>query len=119
MKRIVEFVLSLIGSILGIVAAIIALIIAYSDALLNAFIHLDLSSELIGVSWGSVFFSSIGFLASFAIGVKPKLSGILLIISGVGGLFCISLLYLIPAILMIIPGIMVFVRKEKTAPKVI
>ncbi|MEC3757213.1 hypothetical protein P9160_07430 [Bacillus halotolerans] len=119
MKRIVEFVLSLIGSILGIVAAIIALIIAYSDALLNAFIHLDLQSELIGVSWGSVFFSSVGFLASFAIGVKPKLSEILLIISDIGELFCISLLYLIPAILMIIPGIMVFVRKEKSTSKAI
>jgi len=118
-KRTIEFVLSLIGSILGVVASILALGIAYLDLFFHLIRYFDMTSDLLVGAWISLVFSCIGFTASIVVLFKPKLSSVLLFISGIGGLICIDWFYLIPAILMIIPGIMVFVRKEKTAPKVI
>ncbi|MFS0664010.1 hypothetical protein AB1L06_08275 [Bacillus mojavensis] len=117
MKRTIEFFLSLTGSLLGVVASILALGIAYLDLFFHLIRYFEMTSELLVGAWGSLIFSCVGFTASIVVLFKPRLSSVLLFISGIGGLICIDWFYLIPAVLMIIPGIMVFVRKEKTAPK--
>ncbi|APH65937.1 DUF4064 domain-containing protein [Bacillus subtilis] len=110
MKRTTEFVLGLIGSIFGFFGAIIALFVGGIDASINS----TGTSEIIGLGWGAVFLSILGIVASILVKSKPKLGGVLLIISGVGGLICIFLFYLLPAVLLIIPGIMGLVRKDKS-----
>ncbi|MFO3787568.1 hypothetical protein [Bacillus mojavensis] len=113
MKRTIEFFLSLIGSLLGVVASILALGIAYLDLFFHLIRYFEMTSDLLVGAWVSLIFSCVGFTASIVVLFKPKLSSVLLFISGVGGLICIDWFYLILAILMIIPGIMVFVRKGK------
>ncbi|QJC96952.1 hypothetical protein HC660_24780 [Bacillus mojavensis] len=117
MKRTIEFFLSLTGSLLGVVASILALGIAYLDLFFHLIRYFEMTSDLLVGAWGSLIFSCVGFTASIVVLFKPRLSSVLLFISGIGGLICIDWFYLIPAVLMIISGIMVFVRKEKTAPK--
>ncbi|ATH92534.1 membrane protein [Bacillus glycinifermentans] len=108
MKRTTEFVLGLIGGIFGFFGAIFALFIGGVDAAFNG------SSEIIGLGWGAIFFSILGIVASIVVKSKPKVGGVLLIISGVGGVISISMFYILPAVLLIIPGIMGLVRKDKT-----
>ncbi|MBP1082314.1 DUF4064 domain-containing protein [Bacillus capparidis] len=110
MKRTTEFVLGLIGGIFGFIGAIMALAIGGIDAAVNS----TGSSDIIGLGWGAIFLSILGIVASVIVRKKPKLGGILLLVSGVGGLICISLFYLLPAVLLIIPGIMGLVRKDKS-----
>ncbi|MEK3709360.1 hypothetical protein NST16_04850 [Bacillus sp. FSL K6-1005] len=117
MKRTIEFFLSLTGSLFGVVASILALGIAYLDLFFHLIRYFEMTSDLLVGAWGSLIFSCVGFTASIVVLFKPRLSSVLLFISGIGGLICIDWFYLIPAVLMIISGIMVFVRKEKTAPK--
>lgn len=112
MKRNIEFFLSLTGSLLGVVASIFALVIAYLDLFFHLIRYFEMTSDLLVEAWVSLVLSCIGFTASIVVLFKPKLSSVLLFVSG-GGLICIDWFYLIPAILMIIPGIMVFVRKGK------
>ncbi|MCY8706267.1 hypothetical protein MOD55_02600 [Bacillus inaquosorum] len=97
---------------MGVVASIFALVIAYLDLFFHLIRYFEMTSDLLVEAWVSLILSCIGFTASIVVLFKPKLSSVLLFASG-GGLICIDWLYLIPAILMIIPGIMVFVRKGK------
>ncbi|UGW84577.1 hypothetical protein LT232_00025 [Bacillus velezensis] len=116
MKRTIEFFLSLTGSLLGVVASILALVIAYLDLFFHLIRYFNMTSDLLVEASVSLILSCIGFTASIVVLFKPKLSSVLLFVSG-GGLICIDWFHLIPSILMIIPGIMVFVRKEKSTLK--
>ncbi|AZV50823.1 hypothetical protein DIC78_18460 [Bacillus halotolerans] len=86
------------GSLLGVVASILALGIAYLDLFFHLIRYFDMTSDLLVGAWGSLIFSCIGFTASIVVLFK-------------------RLVLLNTSILMIIPGIMVIVRKGKTAPK--
>ncbi|MCY8918095.1 DUF4064 domain-containing protein [Bacillus atrophaeus] len=110
MKRTTEFVLGLLGGIFGFIGAIMALVIGGLDASFNS----TGTSDIIGLGWGAVFLSILGIVASVIVRKKAKLGGSLLIVSGIGGLICISLFYLLPAVLLIIPGVMGLARKDKT-----
>ncbi|WP_336805325.1 hypothetical protein [Bacillus subtilis] len=101
---------------MGVVASIFALVIAYLDLFFHLIRYFEMTSDILVEAWVSLILSCIGFTASIVVLFKPKLSSVLLFVSG-EGLICIDWFYLIPAILMIIPGIMVLVRKEKSALK--
>ncbi|KAA6451219.1 DUF4064 domain-containing protein [Bacillus swezeyi] len=110
MKRTTEFVLGLIGGIFGFIGAFIALMIGGIDASFSS----SGTSQIIGLGWGAVFLSILGIVASVLVKSKPKLGGILLIVSAVGGFICIFMFYILPGVLLLIAGIMGLVRKEKT-----
>lgn len=91
MKRTTEFVLGLIGGIFGFIGAFMALMIGGIDASFSS----SGTSEIIGLGWGAVFLSILAIIGSVLVKSKPKLGGILLIISAVGGFICIFMFYIL------------------------
>lgn len=109
MKRTTEFILGLLGGIFGFIGAIIALFIGGVDA---AFSNSG-ESEIIGLGWAAIFLSILGIVGSVVVKGKPKVGGIFMIISAVGGVIAISLFYLLSFILLLIAGLMGVFRKDK------
>ncbi|RKJ65849.1 DUF4064 domain-containing protein [Butyricicoccus sp. 1XD8-22] len=109
MKRTPEFILGLLGGIFGFIGAIMALFIGGIDAAFSS----TGESEVIGLGWGAVLFSIIAIVGCILVRTKDKIGGILMLVAAVGGIICISLFYLIPAILLVIAGVMALVRKPK------
>ncbi|MCW9134285.1 DUF4064 domain-containing protein [Bacillus paramycoides] len=109
MKRTTEFVLGLIGGILGILCALIALFIGG----LNSALDSDGANTITALGWGAVILSILGICGSILVKTKAKMGGTMLVISAVGGLICISFFYILPAILLLISGLMGIFRKEK------
>lgn len=109
MKRTTEFVLGLLGGIFGFIGAIIALFIGGVDAALSS----SGDSEIIGLGWAAIFLSILGIVGAVLVKGKPRAGGSLMVISAVGGVYAISLFYLLPFVLLIIAGLMGF-RKNKS-----
>lgn len=109
MKRTTEFVLGLLGGIFGFLGAIIALFIGGVDAAISN----SGESTIIGLGWAAIFLSILGIVGSALVKGKPKLGGILMIISAIGGVISISLFYLLPFVLLMIAGLMGVFRKNK------
>ena len=109
MKRTTEFVLGLLGGIFGFFGAVFALIIGGVDAALSS----SGTSEIIGLGWGAMLFAILGIIASVVVRSKAKVGGALLLVSGIGGLICISFYYILPAVLLVIAGLMGLIKKNK------
>ncbi len=103
-----SFTLGLIGGIIGFFAAITALAVGGIGTAFNAS-----GAETITILGAfAIIFSIIGIVFSVVSNKKPKIGGWLMIISGIAILICISLFGLLPAILLILGGI-VALTKEK------
>ncbi|MDI6679453.1 hypothetical protein CBR56_29205 [Bacillus thuringiensis] len=111
MKRTAEFVLGLIGGIFGILCAFIALFIGGLGSALEA----DGANTVIGLGWGAVALSVLGIVGSVMVRSKAKVGGIMMTIAAIGGFICISLIYLLPGVLLLIGGLMGIFRKDKAA----
>ncbi|MEH7541767.1 DUF4064 domain-containing protein [Bacillus thuringiensis] len=111
MKRTAEFVLGLIGGIFGILCAFIALFIGGLGSALEA----DGANTVIGLGWGAVALSVLGIVGSVMVRSKAKVGGIMMTIAAIGGFICISLIYLLPGVLLLIGGLMGVFRKDKAA----
>ncbi|PEO87291.1 hypothetical protein CN558_10585 [Bacillus wiedmannii] len=109
MKRTAEFVLGLIGGIFGILCAFIALFIGGLGSALEA----DGANTVIGLGWGAVALSVLGIVGSVMVRSKAKVGGIMMTIAAIGGFICISLIYLLPGVLLLIGGLMGIFRKDK------
>lgn len=109
MKRTAEFVLGLIGGILGILCAFIALFIGGLGSALEA----DGANTVIGLGWGAVGLSVLGIVGSVMVRSKAKVGGIMMTVAAIGGFICISLIYLLPGVLLLIGGLMGIFRKDK------
>ena len=109
MNRTAEFVLGLIGGIFGFIGAIMALLIGGVDAAFSD----SGTSEVIGLGWLAFLFSILAIVGSIVVRSKAKLGGIFLIVSAVGGVISISMFYLVPAVLIIIAGLMGVIKKDK------
>ncbi len=46
---------------------------------------------------------------------KAKFGGAMMTIAAIGGFICISFIYILPAVLLLIGGLMGLLRKEKTS----
>jgi len=108
-KRTTEFVLGLLGGIFGFFGAVFALIIGGVDAALSS----SGTSEIIGLGWGAMLFAILGIIASVVVRSTAKVGGALLLVSGIGGLICISFYYILPAVLLVIAGLMGLIKKNK------
>lgn len=111
MKRTAEFVLGLIGGFFGILCAFIALFIGGLGSALEA----DGANTVIGLGWGAVGLSVLGIVGSVMVRSKAKVGGIMMTVAAIGGFICISLIYLLPGVLLLIGGLMGIFRKDKAA----
>ena len=111
MKRTAEFVLGLIGGIFGILCAFIALFIGGLGSALEA----DGANTVIGLGWGAVALSVLVIVGSVMVRSKAKAGGIMMTVAAIGGFICISLIYLLPGVLLLIGGLMGIFRKDKAA----
>ncbi|HDX9614390.1 TPA: DUF4064 domain-containing protein [Bacillus toyonensis] len=111
MKRTAEFVLGLIGGIFGILCAFIALFIGGLGSALEA----DGANTVIGLGWGAVALFVLGIVGSVMVRSKAKVGGIIMTVAAIGGFICISLIYLLPGVLLLISGLMGIFRKDKVA----
>jgi hypothetical protein len=109
MKRTAEFVLGLIGGIFGILCAFIALFIGG----LGSALETDGANTVIGLGWGAVALSILGIVGSVMVRSKAKVGGIMMTVAAIGGFICISLIYLLPGVLLLIGGLMGIFRKDK------
>lgn len=109
MKRTAEFVLGLIGGIFGIICAFVALLIGGMGAAFEA----DGANTVIGLGWGAVALSILGIVGSVMVRSKAKVGGIMMTVAAIGGFICISLIYLLPGVLLLIGGLMGIFRKDK------
>ena len=109
MKRTAEFVLGLIGGIFGIICAFVALSIGGMGAAFEA----DGANTVIGLGWGAVALSILGIVGSVMVRSKAKVGGIMMTVAAIGGFICISIIYLLPGVLLLIGGLMGIFRKDK------
>lgn len=103
-----SFILGLIGGILGFFSGIFTI----SFGSLGEVFSLGGAGELTGLGIAAIIFSIIAIIFSTISIHKPKLSGWVMIISGIAILICISLFGLLPALLVILGGIMALVKKK-------
>jgi len=107
-KRTTEFVLGLIGGIFGFGGALFAILFGAVDQAVSG------SSEVSGMGWGAFLFSILAIIGAVVVKFKAKAGGVLMLVSGIGGLICISLFYALPALLLVIGGLMGILRKDKS-----
>ena len=112
-KRTFEFVLGLLGGILGILSGTIAF--SFSE-LFAAFSNYEvIAFNMLGLY--AVLFSIIGIMGAILVNRHGKLSGLLMLTAAIGGLISITWTFLIPFILLLIPGIMGLVKANQNARK--
>jgi hypothetical protein len=108
MKRVAEMVLGLIGSLFAFGSSFFALLFGAVDEAVKG------SASEISTQGGTSFvFSAIALIASILVNWMPKFMGILMIISGVVILVATGLFGVVPAILLVIGGLMGIFRKKK------
>jgi len=101
MSRTAEIILGLTGGIFGLLAGMLVVFVEITFTALG-----DQSA-----GWLAIFFSVMIIVGTVIITSKPKLSGVIIIIGVIGGLYNIGLFYVVPGILAFIAGIMALVRK--------
>lgn len=111
MKRTGEFVLGLIGGIIGILASL-------SGTLFGALatsMGVDQGGAVSTASWIALVLSVLGLIGACIVKKNSTLASIFMLIAGIGGFICISMLYIVAGILFVIAGVMGLVRRDKTA----
>ncbi|MBJ8078738.1 DUF4064 domain-containing protein [Bacillus toyonensis] len=99
------------GGIFGILCAFIALFISGLGSALEA----DGANTVIALGLGAVALSVLGIVGSVMVRSKAKVGGIMMTVAAIGGFICISLIYLLPGVLLLIGGLMGIFRKDKVA----
>lgn len=107
MNRTTEFVLGLIGGIFGFGGAVFAVMFGAVDEAVSG------SSEISNLGWAAMLFSVLAIVGAILVKSKPKLGGILMLVSGIGGFISIFVFYILSAVLLVIAGLMGVLRKEK------
>jgi hypothetical protein len=110
-ERTPEFVLGLAGGILGLVAAPILFL---AGGILAAF-GLSSGVTLVGVSVAGGTLSIIGLTGAAFVKSHPRLSGVMMLLTGFLGLF-VLLGFWLGALLLLVAGIVTLLRKEKLSP---
>ncbi|WP_171779429.1 MULTISPECIES: DUF4064 domain-containing protein [Clostridium] len=112
-KRTVEFVLGLIGGIFGIISGIGAVGLGGLGSAVGA----SGSTTVGGLGIVAILFSVLGIVGAVFVRTKGKLGGAFMIIAAIGGFICISYFYILPGVLLIIPGLMGLLKKNQSISK--
>ena len=110
MSRNTEFTMGLIGGIIGFIGAIIALLVGGVGAALGA---TEAGTKIIILGWFGILFAIVGIVGAALVKHWTKGSGILMIVSAIGGIICVSFAYLLSFILLMIAGLMAVFKKDK------
>jgi len=110
-ERTAEFILGLVGGILGLVAAPILFL---AGGILAAF-GLSSGVTLVGVSVVGGILSIIGLIGAAFVKSHPRASGVMMLLSGLLGIFVV-LGFWLGALLLLVAGIIALLRREKRAP---
>ncbi|MFD3157155.1 DUF4064 domain-containing protein [Haloimpatiens sp. FM7330] len=108
-KRTAEFVLGLIGGILGIICGIAAMGIGGLGDAFGA----EGANAVGSLGIVAIVLSILGIVGAIIVRSKAKLGGGFMTIAAVGGVICVSALYILPGILLIIGGLMGLFKKSK------
>ena len=106
-ERGVEFAFGLIGGIIGFFGAVIALAIGKIGGLLQVAGASDIST----LAYVTIFFAGVGIVGSALVRDKPKLGGILMIISAIFGAILIGFYYILAFFFLLTAGLMGFIKK--------
>ncbi len=111
--KVSALVLGLIGGIGGFIGAIIALTVGAVGGAFGA----EGADTVTTLGWVAIPFAILGIIGGALSISKPKAAGIIMLISGVGGIICISAAYIFGGVLLIVGGILALVasRKPKSA----
>ncbi|QQE78097.1 DUF4064 domain-containing protein [Alicyclobacillus sp. SO9] len=109
--KVASMVLGIVGSVFGVIAAITAMFIGGVGGAFGA----NGASTITSLGWGALFASIVGLIGSILVSGKPKVAAVLMLIGGIAGIISVSYFYILPGILLIIPGIMSFFVKPKTS----
>jgi hypothetical protein len=107
-KRTTEFVLGLLGGIFGFFGSLIAFMVG---GLGNAF-GAEGASTISTLGWFALLFSVLAIVGSVVVKHKPRLGGIFMLISAIGGLISISFFYVLSFVLLLIAGLMGIFKKK-------
>lgn len=107
MKRIAEMVLGILGSIFAFGSSFFALAFGTVDEAFNG------KSEITSMGSTAFLFSVIALIFAIVVNWRPRFSGVVLVISGIVILFSTGLFGVLPAILIVMSGLMGIFRKRK------
>ncbi|SMF89037.1 Protein of unknown function [Paenibacillus uliginis N3/975] len=107
------FAMGLIAGIFGIIAAIFAIFVGGVDAAFSS----DGTSSIFGLGVSAMLFSILGIVGAAMSKPKPKVAGVLMVISGIAGFISISFFYILSGILFIIGGFMGILGKKELSKK--
>lgn len=107
-KYTVSFILGLIGSILALLSEVGVMLIGTLGTSFGA----SSGTTLIGLGVVSFLFAIIALVFTCLISKMPKVAGMVLIICAIIGFICSFMAFLIPAVLLIIAGIIAVVKKN-------
>ncbi|EOO12679.1 hypothetical protein IGA_04866 [Bacillus cereus HuA3-9] len=71
------------------------------------------ADSIIGLGWGAVALSILGIVGCVVVKKNTKIGGIMMTVAATGGFICISIVYLLPGVLLLIGGLMGIFRKGK------
>ncbi|WP_411552178.1 DUF4064 domain-containing protein [Paenibacillus lautus] len=108
------FAMGLIAGIFGIIASIIALFIGGVDAAFSD----SGSSSITGLAISAMLFSILGIIGAAMAKAKPKVAGVIMLVSGIAGFISISMFYILSGVLFIIGGFMGILSKKNAQSKV-
>ena len=109
-------VMGVIGGVFGIIASVLAMTVGGLGSAFGA----EGADQVVALGFAAMLFSVLGIIAGAISKTKKKLSGYLLLISGIAGFICISMFFIISGILFIVSGLMGVLSKtisnKKLAP---
>ena len=106
--KVAALVLGVIGGILGLIAALLALSIGGIGRALGA----DGGSMVVSLGWSSLIFCFLGFIGAGLALAKPKLSGVILLISAIGFTISISWFAIISGPLFLMASLFAFMGRK-------
>jgi len=101
-------ILAVLGSIFGLEIALFLLLFGSLGPVFGEEVSLA-----VGLGRTTFYLAIIGIIGAVIVNQNPKVAGILMLLSGIGGFIAVSLAYIIAGPLLIIAGILALLRKPQ------
>jgi len=111
--RIAALILGLLGGIAGLFASGFAMFVGGVG---SAF-AVEGAETVTGLGLAAIPLAILGMVGGAIAITRPKIAGILMLISAVGGLICISMVYVIPFLLLLVGAILALIGQKELALK--
>jgi hypothetical protein len=107
-SRKAETILGVLGGLFGLLGAFFALLAGG----LGSALEIEGASDIVGLAWLAILLSIIGIISGAAVNHNAEVSGVLMLICGIGGFIAISFGYIIAGPLLIAGGILALTKKS-------